>query len=76
MAKGYHRNYYDICVLDAPVNPTTVHPLISSHQLCAIWLVKSWEQVPEALIKKAREVVNYANSKMCNEKMQKAELLS
>ena len=47
-------------MLDAPVNPTMGHPPTHIRQLCAIWLVETWEQVPEALIKKAWKVVNYA----------------
>ena len=60
VTKGHCRNNYETCVLDAPVNLTMGHPIIPSHQLCAIWVVKGWEQDPEVLIKKAWEVGNYA----------------
>ena len=47
VTKGHYRSYYDLRIIDAPMNPTTGHPLIPSRQLCAIWLAKAWEQVPE-----------------------------
>ena len=43
-------------MLDAPVNPASGHPLIPSRQLCAIWVAKAWDIVPE----KSWEVGNCA----------------
>ena len=51
--KGFYRDLYDTHMINAPVNPSTGHPLILSHQLCATWVVSTWERVPEALVKKA-----------------------
>ena len=58
--KGYYRDLYDIHMINAPVHPSTGHPFVPSRQLCATWIVKAWERVPEALVKKAWVVGNYA----------------
>ena len=57
--KGYYRDLYDTYMIDAPINPSIEHPFIPSHQLCAIWVVNAWKQVPEALVKKAWVIGNY-----------------
>ena len=56
-------------MLDSPVKPTTGHPLIPSRQLCAIWLIKAWDQVPETLIKRLGKLLIMQNMKICNEEV-------
>ena len=51
VTKGHCRNYYDIHMLDAPVNPAIGHLLTPIHELSAIWIAKGWEEVPENFIK-------------------------
>ena len=68
--KGFYRDLCDTHMINAPVNPSTGHPLIPSRQLCATWVVSAWERVPEALVKKAWVVGNY----VAFEKLQKQDI--
>ena len=45
-------------MLSAPTNEKgdTIAP---SYQLCAIWVVKEWDRIPEKLVKKAWEFCEY-----------------
>ena len=70
VTKVHCRNYYDFHMLDTPVNPTTGHPLIPSHQLCTTWVVKAWDEVPETLIKRLGKLAIMQSTKICNEKVQ------
>ena len=47
--KGNYREYYDDYMLSAPTNEKgdTIAP---SYQLCAIWVVKAWDRIPEKLV--------------------------
>ena len=55
--KSLYRDEYDNYMLTAPTR--NEHPITPSRQLCATWVVKAWEQIPEALIHKAWELANY-----------------
>ena len=55
--KGLYRDEYDNYMLTAPTR--NEHPITPSRQLCATWVVKAWEQIPEALIRKAWDLANY-----------------
>ena len=56
--KGLYRDHYDLYMLTAPTN-SKGQPIIPSCQLCATWVVQAWDELPNALIKKAWEVANY-----------------
>ena len=57
--KGFCRDLYDMCMLNAPINTVTDYPFVLSRRLRATWVVSVWERVPEALVRKAWTVANY-----------------
>ena len=52
-----YREYYDDYMLSEPTNDKgdTIAP---SRQLCAIWVVKEWDRIPEGLVKNHWNFVN------------------
>jgi hypothetical protein len=59
--KGYYREFYDLNMLDAPLN-SKGYPISPSHQLCAKWCAQAWNKVPEELILKKNMEANRRNN--------------
>ena len=56
--KGYYREFYDEYVLTAPITEKgQIKP--PTRQLCAQWVVKAWEKIPEEIVRKAWDVCGY-----------------
>ena len=57
--KGFFRDLFEECSLNAPTNPNTGHLMAPSRQLLAQWIFKAWAKVPKELVRKSWEVYGY-----------------
>ena len=60
--KGFFRDLFEECWLNAPTNPNTGHPLAPSCQLLVQWIVKAWAKFPKELVRKLWEVCGYKST--------------
>ena len=60
--KGFFRDLFEEWSLNAPTNPKTGHPMASSRQLLAQWIVKAWAKVPKEPVRKSWEVCGYKST--------------
>ena len=60
--KGFFRDLFEECSLNAPTYPNTGHPLAPSRQLLAQWIVKAWAKVQKELVQKLWEVCGYKST--------------
>ena len=58
--KVLYRDYYDYYMLSVPSNYRG-HPISPTRQICATWVVKAWNKVPEELLRKYWEVCGDKN---------------
>ncbi len=57
--KGFFQDHFESWCLTAPLNHKTGSPYAPSWQLLCLWVLKTWEKVPEELIAKVWIVCGY-----------------